>query len=116
MADSPSLRNRAFVSYSHADKKHLARLRIHLAHYTRELKVDVWDDTRITPGMQWKKEIKDAIASAKVAILLVSADFLASGFIARDELPPLLVAAKNEGARIFIVILSPCAFKSSSLA
>jgi len=92
------------------------RSALSLQHNPRELHVDVWDDTRITPGMQWKKEIKKAIAAAKVAILLVSADFLASEFIARDELPPLLEAAKNDGALIFTVILSPCAFKSSSLA
>ncbi len=116
MADSPPLRNRAFVSYSHADAEHLTRLHVHLAPYEREQKVDVWDDTRIKPGMQWKEEIKQAMAEAKVAILLVSADFMASEFIAHDELPPLLEAAEQEGTLIVPVILSPCAFQWSKLA
>src|SRR5215475_888020 len=66
--------------------------------------------------MEWKEEIKKAIASAKVAILLVSADFMASEFISRDELPPLLDAAQNEGALIFSVIVGPSAFTHSKLS
>lgn len=108
--------NKAFVSYSHTDVEHLARMQIHLAPYIREKKVDVWDDTRIKPGSRWKEEIKQAIALARVAILLVSADFLASEFIAQNELPPLLDAAEQQGMLVLSVILSPCAFEWSKLA
>jgi WD40 repeat protein len=116
MADGSSRRTRAFVSYSHADAEHLTRLHVHLAPYARQGKVDVWDDTRIKPGMSWKEEIEAAIAQAKVAILLVSADFLASEFIASDEVPPLLEAAEREGTLIVPVILSPSSFLRSKLA
>ena len=42
-----------------------------------EQKVDLWADPRIQAGENWKEEIETAIESARVAILLVSADFLA---------------------------------------
>lgn len=116
MADVSTRRTRAFVSYSHADAEHLTRLHVHLAPYMRQGKVDVWDDTRIRPGMRWKEEIEAAIAQARVAILLVSADFLASEFIASDEVPPLLEAAEREGTLIVSVILSPSGFLRSKLA
>jgi hypothetical protein len=76
----------------------------------RIYELDVWDDTRIRPGSKWRERIRQAIRTTRVAILLVSADFLASEFITTDELPPLLNAAEKEGAVILSIILSPCRF------
>jgi hypothetical protein len=42
-------------------------------------------DKMIIPGDKWRKEIQSAIESAKIAILLISADFLASDFITRKR-------------------------------
>ena len=114
MASQRRERTQIFISYSHKDAKWLARLRVHLRPLEREYRVEVWDDTRISPGSTWKEEIKKAVESAKVAILLISADFLASDFIATDELPPLLKAAKEEGATILPIIISPSRFLQNS--
>jgi hypothetical protein len=59
------------------------------------------------------EEIEMAIGLAKVALLLISADFLASDFIVNNELPPLLEAAKKKGAVIMPLIVSPSRFKST---
>ena|SRR6478735_8845426 len=56
-------------------------------------------------------EIKKALNETKVAILLVSTDFLGSVFISNHELPPLLKAAEEAGAVILMVILKPCLFE-----
>jgi hypothetical protein len=109
-------RNKVFISYCHTDLQYLKRLQTHFAHYERLGIVEVWDDTKINPGARWQEEIKEAISQARIAVLLVSADFLASTFIAENELPPLLAAAKTEGATIIPVILSACAFEASELA
>ena len=63
-------------------------------------------------GSKWREQISRALDSAKVAVLLVSADFLASEFIANEELPRLFAAAENDGVAIIPVIVSPCAFDS----
>ena len=72
-------RTQIFISYAHKDLRHLNRLQIHLTPSTRKnTNIRYWDDTKLTPGSNWQDEIKKAIEAAKVAILLISADFLAS--------------------------------------
>ena len=104
------IRNRAFISYSHKDKRYLHELTTHLAPYVQSEMVDVWDDTQIHPGSRWREEIEKALQSAKVAVLLVSADFLASDFIMNIELPSLLAASEQEEIIFLSVVLRPCAF------
>jgi hypothetical protein len=103
-------RSKVFISYSHKDRRWLDRLRVYLRPLERKFEIDVWDDTKIKAGARWRDEINKAIQSARVAILLVSADFLASDFVATDELPPLLKAAEEEGATILPLIIGPCRF------
>lgn len=104
---SKDKRSKVFISYSHADAEWLERLRIHLKPMEREEIIDIWDDTKIQAGTLWKEQIAKAIGSARVAVLLISANFLASDFIQQNELPPLLKAAKEEGAIIIPIIVSP---------
>ena len=75
----------------------------------RSFGIERWDDTRLQTG-RWRDQIERAIDSAKVAILLVSADFLASDFIENEELPPLLDKAQRKGTVILPVILTSCLF------
>jgi TIR domain len=110
MAPSPSTRTKVFISYSHADKEWLERLRRHLKPLERDGRLDCWCDSHIRPGDDWKQEIQNALDTAQVAVLLISADFFASDFIDETELPPLLDAAKAKGVRILPVILSASRF------
>jgi hypothetical protein len=98
MALVPSTGTRVFISYSHADKPWLERLKRHLKPLVREGQLDCWDDTHIRPGDDWKQEIRTALDTAQVAVLLISADFFASDFIDENELPPLLLAAQAKGS------------------
>jgi hypothetical protein len=99
-----------FVSYSHKDERWLERLMVHLAPLEKLLQIDMWADTRIRPGSLWREEIRTELSRAKIAILLVSADFLASEFIRTHELPPLLTSAELRGVAILPLIVSPCRF------
>ena len=106
-------RDRVFISYSHADSEWLRPLRIHLRPLERMEVVDIFDDSKIHPGDRWKQEIRDKVGAATVALLLVSADFLASDFIQDNELPTLLKLAEEQGARIIPIILSACGFEET---
>jgi hypothetical protein len=113
MASSPSTRTKVFISYSHADKEWLERLKRHLKPLIRDGRLDCWDDTHIRAGDNWQQEIRTALDTAQVAVLLISADFFASDFIDENELLPLLAAAQAKGVRILPVILSASRFERS---
>jgi len=99
-----------FISYSREDIKWLRRLKVQLAPFMRRDSICVWDDTRIQSGMPWRAEIEAALASAIVAIVIVSPSFLASDFIADNELPVLLEAARLDGLTILPIVVEWCAF------
>jgi len=99
-----------FISYSHKDHSYLERLMVHLKPLEKQGLIDPWVDTRLLAGDKWKKEIEKALKSAKVGVLLISADFLASDFIIDNELPPMLQTAEEAGTLIIPVILKPCRF------
>jgi TIR domain len=103
-------RPNVFISYSHSDGEYLDRLLVHLKPLEKDGLIDLWVDTRLRAGDRWRKEIDKALQRATVAILLVSADFLASDFIIDDELPPLLRNAEERGTRVVPVIVKPCRF------
>jgi len=89
-------RDRVFVSYSHKDKEWLEKFSAVLAPDIRNGRVDYWDDRELQPGDPWYENILAGIRTARVAVLLVSPNFLASRFIMEEELPRIL-AAQDEG-------------------
>lgn len=99
-----------FISYSHSDGDVLRRLLVHLRPLEKSGVIDAWNDTRIEAGSDWQHEVQAALDAAAAAVLLVSADFLASDFIVDNELPPLLERAANQGTLIVPMIVKPCRY------
>lgn len=99
-------RHTVFISYSHLDIEWLNILKRHFK--PLEDRIDFWDDSKIKPGQKWKEAITEAMEKAKVAVLLLSADFFNSDFITSKELPRLLEAADKDGATILFIVLKPC--------
>jgi len=97
-----------FISYAHRDETWKERVKVHLAALDMDNDLDIWDDSRIAVGQEWEKEIEAALDSAQVALLLITAHFLASRFIKGKEVPRILERRKNEGLRVFSVIVEPC--------
>lgn len=70
--------------------------------------MDIWDDSRIRAGDRWEDAVQEALRRADVALLLVSADYLASDFTSNVEVPALLERRQNEGLRVIPLIVRPC--------
>src|SRR5580692_2763719 len=101
-----------FVSYSHADTKHMDRLLVHLAPLKSAADLKIWTDEQIAGGDAWAPAIDQAISNATLAIFLVTADFLNSDFITHKEVPSLLERRQNEGLRLYPILAKPCAWQA----
>src|SRR4051794_37805360 len=78
-----------FISYSREDVKLMDRLLQYLEPAGQSASLAVWSDKGIRAGEEWMLEIDKAIAQARVAVLLISPDYLASTWIKNKEIPSL---------------------------
>jgi O-acetyl-ADP-ribose deacetylase (regulator of RNase III) len=104
-----------FISYAHRDAEWVGRLQTMLKPLVRTSGITIWDDGAIRAGTNYRDEIAAALESARVAILLVSPNFLASDFIAERELPPLLAAARRDELTVICVHLSASLYTDTEL-
>ncbi len=101
-----------FISYSRKDEVEKDKLVSHLGVLQGAGLVDIWHDDRIGAGQDWQVEINLAIAQAKIAILLITANFLNSRFILGAEAPELLRRRQSEGLVVFPIIARACAWRA----
>ncbi len=108
-------RTEVFISYSHKDKRWMERLRTMLKPAEANRKITVWADTNLRTGVKWHEEIQAALQRAKVGVLLVTMNFLASDYIRQHEFAPILEAAKSGGMTIFWVAVGSCLYEETYL-
>ncbi|MFN2577703.1 MAG: tetratricopeptide repeat protein [Pyrinomonadaceae bacterium] len=103
-----------FCSYSQTDRDVKNGLITQLAPLERSGRIKVWDDSKIVAG-DWQSQINEHLNSAKIILLLVSADFLASDYCYKIEMERALERHNNADAYVFPVILRPCLWSESPL-
>jgi Trypsin-like peptidase domain/TIR domain len=97
-----------FISYNRRDARWKEELVRQLGVLQRGGLVETWHDGLIQPGTDWLPAIESAMAEARVAVFIVSVDFLNSDFILRNEIPTLMERRRREGMPIIPVIARPC--------
>ena len=100
-----------FISYSHRDEMWKDRLLTQLGVLQQQSILALWHDRLIGAGADWYQEICQAMEAAHVAVLLISAHFLTSSFIQREEVSRLLTRRQQEGLRIVPILVTPCAWE-----
>lgn len=104
---------RVFISYSHKDEALRAELDTHLALLRREGAIDVWSDHRIAAGSELDASISDALESADIILLLLSADFIASDYCFGIEMRRAIERHERREAVVVPVLLRPCDFRTA---
>ncbi len=114
--DIPGTEGAVFISCSHRDTEWMKRLVVILRPLVRRGAISVWTAKDILPGADWRSEVGMAIERARVAILLVSPDFLASDFIAENELPRLLRERVARKLSVIWVAVRPSLFSHTEVS
>lgn len=111
------MRDLVFISYSHNDhdKTIFAEFQKNLDPAAAQGLLSVWDDTQIKPGTEWAPQIDEALAKARVALLLVSPDYLDSAFIRDKELRVLLARARRRQLSLYWVPVRDSLFETVGL-
>lgn len=73
--------------------------------------LDVWSEARIRAGDDWRREVERAIGAADVALLLLSADFLASDALLNVDVPQLQRRHASGKLRVIPVLLRSCLWR-----
>ena len=100
-----------FISYSHRDKEWNDQLVPHVKMLQYDIPIQLWDDRQIGAGEDWNQKIHEAMTKCRIAVLLISADYLSSDFVVCHEIPRLLERHEQDGMRLFPIIIRPCAWQ-----
>ncbi|MEO1095713.1 MAG: toll/interleukin-1 receptor domain-containing protein [Cyanobacteria bacterium J06638_28] len=107
---------KVFVSYSHKDEPYKDDLVVFLKALKNLGKIRIWQDRAIDAGNEWNQEILQALDSADIILLLITARFIGSDFCFSKEMTRALMHHEQRTARVIPIILSPCAWQQMPFA
>jgi TIR domain len=100
------------ILHSRADEQWKRRLVTRLQRDRRQLFfIDTWADRRVM-GRTWFQEFQKELNTSDAVILLISADFLSSDFLQKEEIAYTLQRGTARGHLIFPVVIRPSAWKA----
>jgi hypothetical protein len=107
---------RLFYSYSHKDETLREKLETHLSLLRKEGYIHDWHDRKIGAGQEWKNSIDGNLEAAKIILLLVSSDFIASDYCYGIEMKRALENHRVGEAQVIPIILRPCDWDKAPFA
>jgi internalin A len=107
---------RVFISYAHKDERFRLALEPHLKLLQRQRLIATWHDRLIKPGTTWADVIDANLERAKIILLLVSADFIASDYCWEIEMKRALERHEKGEARVIPVIIRAAKWDTAPFA
>ncbi|BAZ28702.1 TIR protein [Cylindrospermum sp. NIES-4074] len=97
-----------FFSYSREDEELRKKLTAHLSALKREKVITAWHDLEISAGTERDEEIEKRLNSARVILLLISADFINSEDNWQRDVKRAMERHKAGEARVIPVLVREC--------
>ncbi|KYF75625.1 hypothetical protein BE11_26860 [Sorangium cellulosum] len=107
-SEPPASPIEVFFSYSESNRELRDKLETHLAILKRKGVIRGWHDGEIGAGEERDRALAEHLETAKVILLLISADFLASDFCYDVEMQKAIERHERGEARVIPVILDAC--------
>ena len=104
--------SKVFVCYSHKDKEYFDLINKHISINKKD--IDIWSDTKIKGGDNWREKIQKALDSCNLAVLILSTNFFNSDFIQDVELKQLLKNEFEKSTKLLPILLEDCDIEAFS--
>ncbi|WP_437603600.1 SIR2 family protein [Sorangium sp. So ce590] len=108
VSEPPASPIEVFFSYSESNRELRDKLETHLAILKRKGVIRGWHDGEIGAGEERDRALAEHLETARVVLLLISADFLASDFCYDVEMQKAIDRHERGEARVIPVILDAC--------
>jgi TIR domain len=103
-----------FCSYAHEDQDFFNDLEKHLKSLQWKGSFTIWTDATIPPGSDREDEIKTHLDEAQIILLLISPDFIASGYC-HQEMTLAMEKLKQKQTYVIPIILRRVHWKHTPL-
>ena len=104
---APSGAIEVFYSYVQEDEPVAEKLRRHLALLKRQELITDWYAGKVIPGKEPSEQIKEHLDSAKIILLLISANYLFSDYHDLVEVKRAMERSRADDAIVIPILLSP---------
>lgn len=102
-----------YISSVKQDSKWLRELQTFLRPHTRDENIELYSNENILPGANRKQEIATGLNKCRVAVLLLSADYLAEDELIKNELPLILAEQGTGELIVFTVFTGHAAYEAA---
>jgi len=103
-------------AYAYQDRYWLDEFTMHLSALRRQGVITLWHDQAVNAESSWEQEMNRHVKTAQVILLLISPDFLASGYCHGPEMCLALERHKAGDARVIPLILHPVLWMNTPLS
>jgi CheY-like chemotaxis protein len=99
------------MTYHHQDEAEKGILLEKLGKIEHGKRIETWSEARIDNQGNWQPALNRALGEARIALLLITADYLNSAFISQPAVAGLLQRHSAAGLPIIPVLVRPCAWR-----